>query len=429
MDAKLESVVARLEAVAAKLEKCGVAAPAGGDADDQTEDFPAVTAFDETFKPHLTKMMDAAKSIDGELAEMTQLVLNMFDATRKMILVGCRHSKPDNNAHLAVLQKTSEAGLAWINKHFKTKHINHSKAVNEAMTLLLWPQIGASAEDYAVEMTGSVQCYTNKLAMEFRDKDQKQMAWVQGFVAACKAIPQYINDYQKGGIKFNPRASKATPEMFELSGAAAAAPAAAPAAAKPAEAPKPEPAKPAAAKAAGLAGKLAGIGPKPVAKEPACKRMGQQNQVQVEYYQSGSIDVAQLQKLNHEDVVNIFQCKNTEITVGSKVKALSVLGCERIILTPHDVIGVLELNGLKRSKIYLEGSVKTITCDKCDGLEIYLNEASKEVQLISSLSTGINLEYPDPKDKGNYIEHAVPEQIKVQFNKDQKLEHQVYVHE
>ncbi|EAY00376.1 hypothetical protein TVAG_407250 [Trichomonas vaginalis G3] len=427
MDAKLEALVTRLEAVAAKLEKCGVAAPAGDAGEEETEDYPAVTAYDETFNPHLKKMMDAAKAIDPELAEMTQLVLNMFAATRKIILVGCRCAKPDNNAQFEVLNKLSQAGIQWCDKHFKTKHVNNLKAVNEAMTLLTWPQIGASAEDYATEMTGSVMCYTNKLSMQYRGVDEKQMNWVTGFVAACKAIPTYINDYQKGGIKFNARGKKATPEMFALGGAAAAPAAAAPApAAAPAKPAKPEPAKPA-AKAAGLAGKLAGIGPKPVAKEPSVKRVGAQNQVQVEYFTSGQ--VTEFPKLQHEDIVNIFQCKNCEITIPSKVKALSVLGCERIILSPNDVIGVLELNGLKRSKIYCEGVVKTITCDKCDSLEIYLNEASLKVQLISSQSTGINLEYPDPKDKGNYIEHAVPEQIKVQFNDDAKLEHHVYVHE
>jgi len=428
MEAKqLQEVVARLEAVAAKLEKCGVAAPAAASAEEETEDYPEVNAFDEAFNAPLKKMEDAAKAIGQEVVDMSKLVLDMFAAARKLVLVGCRCSKPDNNAQFAVITQKSQEGIAWLDKNFsKIKNVNILKAVNEAMTLLTWPTIGASAENFTVEMTGSVQCYTNKIVREYKGKDENQVAWTQGLVAACKALPTYINDFEKGGIKFNARGPKATPEMFQLGGAKAAA-APAPKAEEPKkEEPKPA-AKPANAKAALLGGKLAGLGPKVQPKTPGVKRMGDL-QVQVEYYTEGAPNLADA-KLKNEDIVNIFACKNTEITIPSKVKAISVLNVERCIISPNDIIGTLELNGVKKTKIYLEGAVKTITCDKCDSLEIYLNPQSANVQLISSLSTGINLEYPDPNDEGGYIEHAVPEQIKVQFNADRKLQHEVYVHE
>ena len=438
MEAKqLLEVVSRLEAVASKLEKCGVAAPAAADAGEESEDYPEVQAYDEAFKPAIDQMLESAKAIDGELVEMTQLVANLVLAIRRLVVVGCRCSKPDNNAQFAVIAELSNQGLEWCDKHFRTKHVNHLKAVHEAMTLFTYPTIGASAEQYAVDMTGSVQCYTNKLLMEYRGKDENQTKWAQGLVKACKAIPTFVNDYEKGGFKFNARGPKATPEMFKLdagkgAAAAAPAPAAAPAAA-PAPAPAPKKEEPAApkgpaGKAALLGAKLAGIGPKAAPKTPSVKRIGQSSQVQAEYYTSGSPSFDEVQ-LKHEDIVNIFQCKNSEITIPSKVKAISILNCERCIISPNDVIGTLELNGVKKTKIYIEGTVKTITCDKCDSLEIYLNPQSCGLQLISSLSTGINLEYPDPNEEGNYIEHAVPEQIKVQFNADRKLEHQVYVHE
>jgi adenylyl cyclase-associated protein len=427
MEAKqLQEVVARLEAVAAKLEKCGVAAPAAA-VEEETEDYPEVNGFDDSFKAPLKKMEDAAKAIGQEVVDMTKLVLDLFAATRRLVLVGCRCSKPDNNAQFGVITKLSQAGMEYLNKNFsKIKNVNILKAVNEAMTLLTWPTIGASAENFAIEMTGSVQCYTNKIVMQYRGKDENQVAWTQGLVAACKAIPTFINDFEKGGIKFNPRGPKATPEMFEI-GAAPAPKKEEPKKAEPAPAPTPAPAAKPAGKAALLGGKLAGLGPKVPPKTPGVKRMGDL-QVQIEYFTEGAPNLEEA-KLKNEDIVNIYACKNTEITIPTKVKAVSILNSERCIISPHDIIGTLELNAVKKTKIYIEGVVKTITCDKCDGLEIYLNEQSANLQLISSLSTGINLEYPDPNDEGGYIEHAVPEQIKVQFNKERTLEHEVYVHE
>jgi adenylyl cyclase-associated protein len=368
-------------------------------------------------------MEEAAKKIGQEVVDMSKLVTDLFAATRRLILVGCRCSKPDNNAQFAVISRLSQEGIKYLDKNFsKIKNVNILKAVNEAMTLLTWPTIGSSAENFVVEMTGSVQCYTNKIIMQYRGKDENQVGWTHGLVGACQAIPTYINDYQKGGIKFNARGPKATPEMFELKQGAAPA--------KKEEPKKEEPKKEApktAAKAAALGAKLAGVGPKVPPKTAAVRRMGDL-QVQVEYFTEGEPSFEEA-KLKNEDIVNIFACKNTNITIPTKVKAVSILNTERCVISPNDIIGTLELNGVKKSKIYLEGAVKTITCDKCDGLEIYLNKESLDLQLITSLSTGINLEYPDPNDEGGFIEHAVPEQIKVQFNDERKLQHQVYVHE
>jgi adenylyl cyclase-associated protein len=428
MEAKqLQEVVARLEAVAAKLEKCGVAGPAPAAADEESEDYPEVIGYDEAFKEPLAKMEAAAKAIGQEVVDMSKFVTDMFAAIRRIVLVGCRCSKPDNNAQFAVLTKLSSDSIAALDKMYpKVKNINILKAVNECMTLLTWPTIGASAEQYAIEMTGSVQCYTNKIVREFKGKDENQVQWTQGLVKACQAIPNFINDFEKGGIKFNPRGPKATPEMFQL-GAGAAAKKEEPKKEEPKkEEPKPAP-KPAAGKAALLGGKLAGLGPKVAPKTPGVKRMGDL-QVQIEYFTEGAPNLEE-QNLKNEDILNIFACKNTEITIPTKVKAVSILNTERCIISPKDIIGTLELNGVKKTKIYLEGKVNTITCDKCDGLEIYLNKESANLQLIASLSTGINLEYPDPNDEGGYIEHAVPEQIKVQFNDERKLQHEVYVHE
>jgi len=424
MEAKqLQEVVARLEAVAAKLEKCGVAAPAAaGAVDEGNEDFPEVMGFDDTFKEALQKIEESAKAIGQEAIDMSKFVLDMFAATRRLVLVGCRCSKPDNNAQFNVLNRISSEGIGALDKMYpKIKGINMNKAVKECMTLLTWPTIGASAENFAVEMTGSVECYTNKMLREFKGKDDNQVHWAQGIVKACRAIPTFINDFEKGGIKFNARGPKATPEMFEIGAAPAA---------KKEEPKKEEPkpaAKPAAAKAGALGAKLAGIGPKVPPKTPGVRRMGDL-QVQIEYFTEGSPNLEEA-KLKNEDILNIFACKNTDITIPTKVKAVSILNTERCIISPKDIIGTLELNGVKKTKIYLEGTVKTITCDKCDGLEIYVNKESENLQLIASLSTGINLEFPDPKEEGNYIEHAVPEQIKVQFNEEHKLTHQVYVHE
>ena len=421
MEAKLESVVARLEAVALKLEKLGVGLPI--EQEEESEDFPAVNAYDETFNPLIEKIINSSKALNPELVEMSQLIVDLMNAVRRVILAAQKCSKPTEFNPLEKIAELSAIGIKWCDTHFKTKFINNLKATNEMMTLLTWPTIGASAEQFVQEMTGAVEFNTNKISREFLNKDANHMGWVQGVVGICKKLPTYINDFQKGGIKWNTRGKPAKKEDFELKSGGQPAPKQ--------ETPKPEPPKPVAPKPEPPKQETPKPQPKlniPVkaapAKTPAIRRIGEK-QIQVEYFDG---QVPEFPPLNIEDIVNIFQCKNCDITIPSKVKAISLLNCERCVISPKDVIGVLEMNGVKKTKFYLEGTIKTITVDKSDSIEIYVNEASKNLQLISALSTGINLEYPDPKEEGNYIEHAVPEQIIVHFNEQRQLQSEVYVH-
>lgn len=424
-EAKLEALVNRLEAAVTRLEKCGTAGPAG-DGDEETEEYPSVQAFDSTFNPLLDKFIDAAKKIDPELVEMSQLVVNCFRETRRLVLCGCRHAKPDDMATvMKPLTDAKDAGLKWCKDHWKTKFVNHEKAVNECISIFDWVAIGPSAGTFVEEMTGAVMCYTNKVLMEFRGKDDNQVQWAQNLVAALKKLPEYINDHHKMGLHWNARASKATAPA-NMKGAAAPAAAPAPAPAKPE--PKPEPAKPAPAKG-GLAAKFGGLnipGAKaPPKKEPTVKKV-RENLIAVEYFDGSNPEV---QDLQIQDIVNVYQCKNCQVQIPSKVKALSFQNCERVTIIVHDIIGVLEFTSCKRVILYIQGSVKSITIDKCDNVQVNLNEQSIDCQITTALSQGMNVEVPDLNEEGNMIEFPIPEQIRVQVGKDRKLAHQVYVHE
>ena len=419
MSAELEALVKRLEAVAEKLEKAGVAVPAGGD--EETEEYPEIIAYDQIFKPKVQQMEAAAKAIDPEVVEMTKFIADCFTEVRRIILTGSRFNKPDD---LSVVMKplidVKNAGAKWIHDHYRTKFVNHSKAVNEGLTVFDWVAVGPSAGTFVTEMTGAVECYTNKIAMEFRGKDENQMKWVQGFVGALKAFPEYINDYHKNGLKWNARAAKATAPANMKGAAPAAAPAAKPA---PAQA-----AKPAAAPAkGGLAAKFGGlkIPAKAPAKEPKCC-LARDGLYTVEYFDGKNPELPK--DVTLKDIVNFYQCKNCVLSVPMKVKGVAFQNCEKVTIIVNDVIGTCEITNCKRTNVFANGICKTITIDKCDGIQINLSEKSIECQITTSLSQGLNVEVPDLNEEGNMIEFPVPEQIRVHL-KDRKLVHEVYVHE
>jgi hypothetical protein len=110
------------------------------------------------------------------------------------------------------------------------------------------------------------------------------------------------------------------------------------------------------------------------------------------------------------------------------VKSITVLNCERITIFVGDIIGVLEITSSKRTTVFMTGGCHSITVDKCDNLQINVNEQSIDVQITVAQSQGLNVEVPDLNEDGNMIEFAVPEQIRVSL-KDRKLVHEVYVHE
>jgi adenylyl cyclase-associated protein len=418
--ADLEALAARIEAAVVKLE--ALAAGGGGGGGDETEDYPPVLAYDSTFNPKLDSFTAAAQAIDAEIAEGSALVVALFREVRRLILGGARNAKPDDiNVVLKPLLDAKNALDQWERKHFRSKWVQHLKTFHEVIAVFDWVTIGPSAGTYVTELTGAVQCYTNKILMEYRGKDNNQVNWVTGLIGALKALPEYISDFHKNGLSWNARAPKATgPAKFLNEGGAAPA-AAAPAAAAPAPAPAPAPAAaPAAAKPA-LAIPVRAA-PK---KEPSAKqaRLGLYT---VEYFDG--TDPVLPEEVSFKDIVNFFQCKNCTLKIPSKVKGLSFLQCEKVTLLVPDVIGVVEITSSKRVIVYVTGAVHSFTIDKCDNVQVNLNEASIDAQITVAQSQGLNVEVPDLAEEGNMIEFAVPEQIRVSL-KDRKLVHEVYVHE
>jgi len=421
----MEAIAKRLEAAVAKLETMSVGGGAAGGSDEMNdfEGYPQIAAFDKFANANLDIMKNSAKAIDPELVEMTGLVERCYQETRRYILAAARFKQPSDADAPAVAKPLNDAmaaGTKWCDDHFKTKFPDHEKAVHEAMSCFQWVFIGPSAESYITEMIGSVQCYTNKVIMKFRDTNKNHLEWAKALVAGLKAFPEYINDYHKMGISW---ARNGKPCTGPTTMKGAAAPAAAPAAAKPAPAAAPKAAAAPAGKAAALGAKL-NLQPKVAPKTAAVSRAGT-NMVRAEYFDGKN---PELKDLNIQDIVNFYQCKNCTLTVPTKVKAVALLNCEKITLVLHDVIGMVEVTGVKRGDVRMNGTVKSMTIDKCDSVNIYVNEASINLQAVCAMSTGINIEVPDLKDEGNIVEFPVPEQIKIQL-KDRKLTHQVYVHE
>ena len=426
MDAKLESLVGRLEAAVTKLETMKIGGGGGGPVDDDTEEYPSIQAYDTTFNPKLDQMMKAANALGGDLIEMSQFVVQGFKEVRRLILLGERANKPDD---LSIVMKplfdVQQTGEKWCHDHFRTPFVNHEKAVHEALAIFAWPAQGAGAQGYVEGMRGAVETYTNKILMEFRGKDENQVSWVQGIVGAFKELGEYIQDFHKTGMHWNVKAPKATGPA-KMKGESAAPAAAAPAPAPKKEEPKPAPAA-APKKLAAPAGLAAALGARAAPpKQPAVK-MDRDNLWSVEYY-DGTDPVLPEDKLGIRDIVNFYQCKNCTLRVPMKVKGLSFLNCEKVTIVLGDVIGVCEITSCKRGVLYMTGACHSVTCDKCDNLQINLNEASLDAQITCALSQGLNVEVPDLNEEGNMIEFPVPEQIRVSI-KDRKLVHEVYVHE
>jgi adenylyl cyclase-associated protein len=412
MAARLEAALAKLEAVTAKLQAVGISAGGAGVGDDETEDYPQVLAYDATFASKLADFAAAAKAIDPAVAEGSALVVNAFTEVRRLILTAARFSKPaEAEAVLAPLTAAKKA-IDDFERKSRSKWVNHLKTFHEIIAIFDWPNIGPSAGTYVTELTGAVQCYTNKVLMEFRGKDENQVKWVTNLVGALKALPEYISDFHKNGLSWNARGKPAAGPAKFLDEAGGAAPAPAPAA---------EPAKPAPAAKPALAIPVRAA-PK---KEPSAK-LSRPGLYTVEYFDGKDPELPA--DVSFKDIVNFFQCKNCTLRVPVKVKGLSFLQCEKVTIVIADIIGVVEITSTKRAALYLTGAVHSITVDKCDGLQINLNEPSLDVQIVVAQSQGLNVEVPDLAEEGNMIEFPVPEQLKVSL-KDRKLVHEVYVHE
>jgi adenylyl cyclase-associated protein len=349
----------------------------------------------------------------------------------------------------------------------RTDEFNHYKALAESSQALTWvvytPGSGAPLPGQACdEAWQSAEFWANKVLMQYRGKDDKQVAWVGALKELFASLRAFVKAHHATGPAWNARGA----DVADFKPGAPAPPAPAGGPAPPPPPPPPPPggpgslikdvaAKPAAAApgpnmsallgelnrgenvtvglrkvtddmkaknradrsgavpagdakpgGAPSAGARGGAAPPSGPPKLACeggRKWVVENQVDAK--------ALEVKDVNPKQTVYVFNCRGSVVTIRGKVNSVCVDKCSRTAVVFADVVAAVEVVNSSAVELQATGVVPTIAVDNSSGVQLYLGAASLGCAITTAKSSEVNVLVPGASAEDDLVEAAIPEQF------------------
>lgn len=147
----------------------------------------ALAAYDALLQTQLKALTGAAEPLGRLVEALTAAVAEAFTATRAVLAAAPHSRKPSDTELQALLRPISDAvSRAGALAGERACPRLHGQAVSEALGAFAWlaysgPSCGMAAPAQHISETWqAAEFYSNKLLMEFRNKDEAQVLWARG---------------------------------------------------------------------------------------------------------------------------------------------------------------------------------------------------------------------------------------------------------
>lgn len=469
--APLQDLLAQFSARLASVEaKIGLETPSGGGGGDDTAaaasvgggggDAPQVTAFDSDVKTLVTAFTAACSKLGPAIEELGDITRRGFEAQRALVVLASKCKQGDLSPHLSDIKAVFLDVKGSIDP--RSDHVNHAKAVNEAVQSANWLMMPTGAADFVAEAIGSTDFWANKVRVEYKAKSPEHVAFCNTLKALLQGLVAYIKAHHVPGLKWNPRGGSVA-DFGGGGGGGGASAAAAPAPAPPARAAAAPAGGGMASVFAGIksidqsSGKTAGLktvtkdmqtwraeykgGDKPAPKSaaapkpkpkpaaaaaakpkppPVCEL--QRDRWIIEH-QVGP-DVVTVKDLNMKQQVYIYGCENATIVLEGKCKTIAIDKCAKTQVVFDSAVSACELVNCRSMKVQCKGQVPSVAIDKTDGCVVYLSEEAKGAQIVTSKSSEMNVSFPKA-GTDEWMEVPIPEQFVNKIQPDGTLTSEV----
>jgi adenylyl cyclase-associated protein len=455
-----ESVVQRLEAVAARLEQ--LAAKHSGASDEKQS--AVVAEYQDYYDHNITPFLATCAHFDG-LKDIAQQAETSFKCVKSVIEAQLKCKAPSQAVLMEFISPIVNAVTAGQKPaSSQSPFFNHQKAWSEAVQLHNWLLLPAPAPHVQSTLEAS-EFYLNKvlsLAKDANDADKKaHRDWVAQLKALIQNLVPFVQQNFKMGLNWNPKGV----DLKEFASGHASAPAAAPAAGAGGAPPPPPPVDPnfqlnlsapepeTGSKPGGMAAVFSDLNkgtaitsglkkvtadmktknmkdvPALESKTPAAPKAAPAKAVEVkkdprlelrqgtwfcENYENTEVEIKEGQMKQN---VYIYNCNGAVVKISDKVKSVQVDKCNKTGVVFQSVVSTFEVVNCKRITIQIVESCPSLNVDKTSGVQLILsNECVKNPpQIITSNATELNLVVPGPKADSDPIELPLPEQFLTVF--------------
>ncbi|CAB3375835.1 Hypothetical predicted protein [Cloeon dipterum] len=412
----------------------------------------SVQAFDEILQGPLAAYFDASTKIGGDVATHADLVRKAFSVQRSYLEMASTSAAPAAAQLQTLLKPTSDQISAiqqFREKNRASKLFNHLSAISESIPALGWIAVSPTPGPYVKEMNDAGQFYTNRVLKEWKEKDKVHVDWVHGWVQALTALQQFIKQHHTTGLVWagkqqptggappppppgcpppppvldmsqlnvsNGDASNDRSALFaeinkgaDITSGLKKVTADMQTHKNPSLRSGPAPFKAPPGSASG--GKAVSA---PVSKPPLMAKEGKKWIVE---YHKGRKDLV-IDQVEMNNVVYMFKCEDCVLTIKGKLNSVVMDSCKKSAVVFDSLVSSVEFVNCQSVQMQVLGTVPTVSVEKTDGCQMYLNEQSVNVEIISSKSSEMNIMIPD--QSGDYMEYAVPEQFKTTINPGRK---------
>ncbi|KAL9060148.1 MAG: hypothetical protein Q9162_000762 [Coniocarpon cinnabarinum] len=325
-------------------------------------------------------------------------------------------------------------------KQRKTPYENHLATLVEGAGAFSWLLQPGKPDTYIDDVLGGAKMYSNRILTQYKDKEQSQVDWVNGFIKLFNALKEYTKQFYPRGLIWNANGvtaeeglQQAKAQQPTVNGTSSQSNPAPTAGGAPPPPPPPPPLPPAfditSSQSASTSsndmgavfadlnkGEAVTSGLKKVDKSQMTHKnptLRAQAPAQPSRSDSNSSrgkspaptkkpESLRAKKPSRKDLegnkwtvehfdnegtpvhiqaekqqsILISRCKSTDVVVKGKANSIIVDGCQRVNLLAESLVSTIEVVNCTRFNVQVTGMLPSIQLDKVDQSSIYLSEES-----------------------------------------------------
>jgi adenylyl cyclase-associated protein len=171
---------------------------------------PAVKAYDAYVKACVVPFCQTCDDLE-KLGKMGNHIKDAWEGVRTIIVLASRSKHPSEELSAALgpyLAPVQEAVKAIRDLKLHRDFDRHQKSVIEMLACLSWVLHSAPKQlpaPLVKEALGSAEFWSNRIRKDFKGKDDTQIAFCDDLKKVIIGLVEYIEEYHKAGLSFNPR--------------------------------------------------------------------------------------------------------------------------------------------------------------------------------------------------------------------------------
>ncbi|EFN64022.1 Adenylyl cyclase-associated protein 1 [Camponotus floridanus] len=404
----------------------------------------SIIGYEDLLNGPVKNYLELSQKIGGDVATHSKLVEKAFQIQLRFVQIAANRSAPANQSEQVSLLAPMSVQIQQI-QEFRERNrgspfFNHLSAISESIPALGWVAVSPTPAPYIKEMNDAGQFYTNRVLKDWKEKDKIHIDWCKAWVQTLTDLQQYVRQHHTTGLVWGKTSispagippppppsmpiedissvinddrsalfaqinqgenitkslKKVTSDMQTHK--------------NPALRSGPAPFKaPAITNVTSTKNVLPANAP--IDKPPVFTRDGKK--WLVEYHKGENLVIDNVEMNN---VIYMFRCQDSTLTIKGKINSIVMDSCRKSSVVFDSLVSSIEFVNCQSVQMQVLGKVPTISIDKTDGCQMYLNTESLNVELITSKSSEMNVMVP--KANGDYSEYPIPEQFKTTINQN-----------